>query len=302
MSGVSEPLLFAIRAATGITLVPATVQGVTGGSISSCYRVRDRQDRAWFLKVNAADCAGMFAAEAEGLRELRAALAVRAPEPVGQGTAEDAAWLLLEWLDLEPGSADAATRLGERLALQHRHVAERFGWQCDNTIGSTPQPNTPDADWVRFWCERRLGFQLALAARQGHADVAGRGERLLVALPGLLEGHAPAASLLHGDLWGGNWAMARNGEPVVFDPAVYYGDREADIAMTELFGGFPRTFYVAYERVWPLDPGYGRRRDVYNLYHVLNHLNLFGGGYCAQALALMDRLLAPAPARRRRSP
>lgn len=287
---LSEPLLFAIRADTGVTLVPGTVQAVAGGSINNCYRVRDRRDRPWFLKVNGADCAAMFAAEAAGLRELRAALALRVPEAAGQGATPDCAWLLLEWLDLEPGTDEAAARCGERLALQHRHVAERCGWQQDNIIGTTPQLNGWSDSWSGFWRERRLGFQLALAARQGYADVAARGAQLLDDLPRLLAGHTPAASLLHGDLWGGNWAMARNGEPVVFDPAVYYGDRETDIAMTELFGGFPRAFYVAYEHSWPLDAGYARRRDIYNLYHVLNHLNLFGGGYRVQALALLERL------------
>lgn len=295
MSGLSEPLLFSIRAATGISLSPGSVQGVAGGSINSCYRVADRSGRVWFLKVNAADCAGMFAAELDGLRELRAAIAVRVPEPVASGAADDAAWLLMEHLDLEPGSAAAAARLGERLALQHRHGSERWGWRRDNTIGSTPQPNGWHEDWLAFWRERRLGFQLALAARQGHgASLGDRGQRLLDRLPRFFEGYRPVPSLLHGDLWGGNWAMAGNGEPVIFDPAVYYGDREADVAMTELFGGFPRDFHAAYERAWPLDAGYRVRRDIYNLYHVLNHLNLFGGGYLGQAIGLMDRLLAAA--------
>jgi fructosamine-3-kinase len=283
--------LFAIRAATGITLAPATVRAVAGGSINNCFAVRDRQGRAWFLKVNAPDCADMFTAEAEGLRELKAALAVRVPEPVAHGCAEDAAWLLLEWLELEPASGAAAARLGERLALQHRHGGERFGWQRDNTIGSTPQFNGWQAEWTGFWTSQRLDVQLARAARQGYRDVVERGRRLADKLPELMRGHAPAPSLLHGDLWGGNWAMARNGEPVIFDPAVYYGDREADIAMTELFGGFPREFYAAYERAWRLDPGYRTRRDIYNLYHVLNHLNLFGGGYQVQAIGLINRLL-----------
>ena len=274
-----------------MTLTPGSVRAVSGGSINSCFRIHDRQERPWFLKVNAPDCADMFAAEAEGLRELRAALAVRVPEPVAHGVAEDSAWLLMEWLELEPGTPQAAARLGERLALQHRHVGERFGWQRDNTIGSTPQVNAGASDWLDFWSRQRLGLQLALASRQGYREVAARGQRLADALPGLMDGHAPLPSLLHGDLWGGNWAMARNGEPVIFDPAVYYGDREADIAMTELFGGFPAAFFRAYDAAWPLPPGYRRRRDIYNLYHVLNHLNLFGGGYESQALGLMDRLL-----------
>ncbi len=292
MSTISEPLLFAIRAETGITLTPGSVQSVPGGSINSCYRVIDRQGRARFLKVNAADCADMFVAELAGLRELRAAIAVHVPEPLASGTADDAAWLLMEFLELEPGSAVAAARLGERLALQHRHVSERWGWGRDNTIGSTPQRNGWHEEWIGFWSRERLGFQLELAARQGYGGaLARRGQRLQERLPGLFEGYEPVASLLHGDLWGGNWAMAGNGEPVIFDPAVYYGDRETDLAMTELFGGFPQEFYRAYERAWPLHPGYRRRKDVYNLYHVLNHLNLFGGGYLAQATGLMDRLL-----------
>ena len=174
----------------------------------------------------------------------------------------------------------------------HRTTRAEFGWVRDNTIGATPQPNTPDPDWVRFWARQRLGFQLALAARNGHGGALQRlGETLLGRLPDLLD-HAPAPSLLHGDLWGGNLGYMRDGEPVIYDPAVYYGDREADLAMTELFGGFGGDFYAAYREAWPLDPGYASRRDLYNLYHVLNHLNLFGGGYLGQALNLLGRLLA----------
>lgn len=295
MSQLPEPLLFSIRSAAGLSLNPGSVQGIAGGSINSCYRISDRDGRDWFLKVNQADCAGMFAAELAGLQELRGALAVHVPEAVATGSCEDGAWLLMEYLQLEPGTAEAASRLGERLALQHRHVRGRCGWERDNTIGSTPQPNGWCDDWLTFWRRQRLGFQLELAARQGHGAALDQpGARLLEALPRLFRGHNPAASLLHGDLWGGNWAMAGNGEPVIFDPAVYYGDRETDLAMTELFGGFPREFYRAYREAWPLDPGYELRKDVYNLYHVLNHLNLFGGGYLAQALSLMNRVLGSA--------
>jgi fructosamine-3-kinase len=130
------------------------------------------------------------------------------------------------------------------------------------------------------------------AANDAGARLVARGERLLEALPALLERHRPPASLLHGDLWSGNYAYTRDGEPAIFDPATYYGDRETDLAMTELFGGFPREFYAAYQSAWPLDAGYATRKRLYNLYHVLNHFNLFGGGYLAQAQGLIDGLLS----------
>ena len=171
--------------------------------------------------------------------------------------------------------------------------APRFGWPRDNTIGTTPQVNAWGDDWAEFFRDRRIAPQLALAARNGHGGALQRdGERLLAAIPALLAGHAPAPSLLHGDLWSGNAACLATGEPVIFDPAVYYGDREADLAMTELFGGFGADFYAAYRDAWPLPDGYERRRTLYNLYHVLNHLNLFGGGYGAQAETMIARLLA----------
>jgi fructosamine-3-kinase len=178
------------------------------------------------------------------------------------------------------------------LAALHRIEGNRFGWWRGNHIGATPQPNDPSPDWPDFWRQRRLGFQLDLAARQGHRGrLQGLGERLLERLPALLD-HRPRPSLLHGDLWGGNLAYDPDGRPVVFDPAVYHGDREADLAMTELFGGFPSRFYAAYQAAWPLDPAYRVRKVLYNLYHVLNHLNLFGGGYLTQAEGMMQRLLA----------
>jgi fructosamine-3-kinase len=280
-----------ILTATGIRLVD--LQPVAGGSINRCWRAADAQGRAFFVKLNRLSAADMFAAETEGLRDLRSVSAVRVPEPIACGVANGQAWLLLEYLDLQPGSAVTAGALGTALARQHRHTAERFGWRRDNTIGSTPQPNGWLSDWPGFWRERRLGFQLALAREHGYGGALGdRCERVIAALPKLFCGYKPVPSLLHGDLWGGNWAMTAEGEPVIYDPAVYYGDREADLAMTELFGGFPREFYVAYGHAWPLDAGYRIRRDIYNLYHILNHLNLFGGGYLHQAVSLMDRLLA----------
>ncbi|OOY41228.1 hypothetical protein BOV91_12580, partial [Solemya velum gill symbiont] len=162
----------------------------------------------------------------------------------------------------------------------HRKTADAFGWNLDNTIGSTPQLNDWNKSWINFWREQRLGYQLQLAGHQG--SLQRQGEKLLESFHLLID-HAPQPSLLHGDLWGGNIGYDDSGNPVIFDPALYFGDREADIAMTELFGGFGREFYAAYNAAWPLDAGYPIRKKLYNLYHILNHLNLFGSGYLGQA-------------------
>lgn len=263
---------------------------VGGGCINRAMRI-NHGGQTYFVKLNDAAHADMFAAEARGLRELRDSHSLRVPEPLCYGADAQSAWLVLEDLALG-GSGDPAA-LGCGLATMHQVTQEYFGWERDNTIGSTPQINTREGDWAVFWREHRLRFQLDLAERHGFGGrLRARGERLLDALPLLFAGHQPAASLLHGDLWSGNYAYTHGGEPVIFDPAVYYGDREADIAMTELFGGFGRTFYVAYREAWPLDEGYAVRKTLYNLYHVLNHLNLFGGGYLSQAQGMIDRLLS----------
>jgi fructosamine-3-kinase len=175
----------------------------------------------------------------------------------------------------------------------HRHTAISFGWTRDNTIGSTPQINRPGQDWVAFFRDRRLGFQFDRAAKQGAPTaLLARGERLLDDLTGFFAAYQPAPSLLHGDLWGGNWSCDGDGNPVLFDPAVYYGDRETDLAMTELFGGFDDRFYQSYGQAWTIDPGYSTRKVLYQLYHILNHFNLFGGGYARQAQGMIDSLIA----------
>ena len=214
---------------------------------------------------------------------------------LGSGAVAGQAFLALEWIEFGSASTRSEALLGEGLAAQHRVPAPRFGWHRDNTIGSTPQRNDPDHDWVRFYADHRLGYQLELAAGNGYEGrLTERGALLRERTGVFFERYRPVPSLLHGDLWGGNWAADEAGTPVVFDPAVYFGDREADLAMTRLFGGFGRAFYDAYESAWPLAAGATLRFDLYNLYHVLNHLNLFGGGYRAQAEALIDRLLAEA--------
>jgi protein-ribulosamine 3-kinase len=248
--------------------------------------------RGYFAKVNERSQADNFAAEADGLAALAAA-GVRVPAPLGRGDAGEETFLVLEYLDMRGNGDDAA--LGRSLALLHSTRGEYFGWPRDNYIGRTPQINRSSHSWSDFWRDARLRPQLALAKRRGMGGrLLEKGERLVEAVPRLLADRAPEASLVHGDLWGGNAGFLAGGEPVFFDPAVYWGDRETDVAMTELFGGFSRAFYSAYAETAPLDPGYARRRPLYNLYHVLNHANLFGGAYADQAERMTDALLAQA--------
>jgi fructosamine-3-kinase len=283
----------ALGRATGRKFARAPAADVHGGSINRCVRW-DTEAGPVFVKIAADDRAGMFEAEAAGLRELSGSGTVRVPRVLATVVAGREAALAMEWLDLgSPSSADQAM-FGRQLAALHRTTGREFGWHRDNTIGSTPQANALSTDWPRFYAERRLGFQLRLARSRGlDPRVVERGHRLAAACASFFTTYRPVPSLLHGDLWGGNWAALRDaGGPVTFDPAVYYGDREADLAMTRLFGGFGPAFYAAYEDAWPLDAGATTRRTLYDLYHVLNHYNLFGGGYGAQAAGMIDRLLA----------
>ena len=246
-------------------------------------------DARWFVKTGDAD---VLVAEADGLKVIAACNALRAPRVFQVGAVQSEGYLILEWLKLRRASPGDAARLGEALARQHLAPAQRFGWPKANFIGATPQFNTPSGDWPAFFREQRLDFQLRLAAESGHrGELQALGAELKAGFGALFSGHQPKPALLHGDLWGGNWGAAADRGPVVFDPAVYCGDREADLAMTELFGGFPKEFYAAYQSHAPLDAGYKVRRDLYNLYHVLNHLNLFGEGYLGQAQGLMRKLL-----------
>jgi len=265
---------------------------VSGGCINQTYCIANGAQR-YFVKLNSPGSLAMFEAEAAGLMEIHQSHTVRVPLPVCYGHADHAAWLVLEYLEINTGARGKASDLGIQLAAMHRTAAKQFGWIRDNTIGQTPQINTASSDWIDFWKMHRLGYQLDLAKTNGfNGKLQKLGEHLLIDLDEFFSGVTPSPSLLHGDLWSGNYAYDEIGNPVLFDPAVYYGDREADIAMTELFGGFPTDFYSAYRYDYPLDSGYNVRKVVYNLYHILNHLNLFGGSYCHQAEQMMDRLLA----------
>jgi fructosamine-3-kinase len=282
-----------ISAFTGSPFVVEGISSIGGGCINQTQRI-EGNGRIFFVKLNDAASLSMFEAEAAGLEEIRDSNTLRVPEPVCWGGTCSTAWLVLEYLEMGKVSIRGAEAFGAGLAAMHRCTSEKFGWKRDNTIGATPQINTYTAGWSRFWREYRLGYQLQLARANGHTGkLQVLGEKLLAKLDSFFPGTDPAASLLHGDLWSGNYSFDSKG-PVLFDPAVYYGDRETDIAMTELFGGFPAAFYAAYRESYPLDPGYDIRRTLYNLYHILNHLNLFGGGYRHQAEQMMSGLLAEA--------
>ncbi len=282
-----------IAAASGTPFAAQDRITLGGGCINRCYRLRGEPFDV-FVKLNGLDRLVMFEAEAAALIELAASDTVRVPQPLCWGTLDQHAYLVLEYLAL--GRLDDSTQavLGRQLAALHRIPKSYFGWTADNTIGTTPQLNSRTTDWAAFWRDQRLGYQLELAARSGHnghyGSLMAKGERLLAKLDRFFSDYPVTPSLLHGDLWSGN-AAAAGGEPVLYDPASYYGDREADLAMTELFGGFSNAFYAAYNKAYPVHEGYPSRRVLYNLYHVLNHLNLFGGGYQAQAEAMLDRLL-----------
>ncbi|TAD75906.1 MAG: fructosamine kinase family protein [Oscillatoriales cyanobacterium] len=269
-----------------------TVRSVGGGCINQTYRL-SLGNRHYFVKLNQASYGEMFTAEAAALQDLAQAQAVRVPQPLCWGQTGDRAYLVLEWLELGQGQSAAWEQLGRNLAALHRwqppQGQARFGWHRSNTIGTTPQLNDWTEDWTTFWVDRRIGWQLQLARQRGGRFP--QGDRLLAAIPQLLAGYTPQPALLHGDLWSGNAAVTIEGMPVIFDPATYWGDREADLAMTELFGRFPDQFYLGYRTAYPYEPGYEIRKSLYNLYHILNHFNLFGGGYASQANMMIDRLL-----------
>jgi len=280
---------------TTATSQPFTIQrfsSVGGGCINTAYRIEsDAQN--YFVKFNSKNKLSMFEAEAEGLTEIANANSVRVPLPICTGVVEQQSYIVMEYLNLI--GRGSMTEFAEQLAAMHRNTHSLYGWHRDNTIGSTPQNNSQNDNWQTFWNEQRLGFQLSLAKQNGaNKRLLDKGERIQACLASFFKSYAPQASLLHGDLWSGNYAFTDGGEPVIFDPATYYGDREADIAMTELFGGFSPTFYEHYQTLWPLDDGYPLRKNLYNLYHILNHFNMFGGGYESQAEGLCDRLLASA--------
>ncbi|AFY93984.1 fructosamine kinase family protein [Chamaesiphon minutus] len=290
-----------ITQATGQQFALGDRRSIGGGCINQVYSIAnslvssstlDRSDR-YFVKLNQANLVEMFAAEARGLIEIAATATIKVPIPICWGTSGDRSYLVLEYLELtNKVNEQSWHELGSNLAKLHRHqINDRaaFGWHTNNTIASTPQINIWQEDWANFFMHHRIGYQLELARCKGGNFA--KATTLLNAIPQLLDGHQPKPSLVHGDLWGGNASFTSTGIPIIYDPATYWGDREVDLALTELFGGFPTAFYQGYDRVYPVDSGYSQRKALYNLYHILNHYNLFGGSYHSQAERSIDSIL-----------
>jgi fructosamine-3-kinase len=281
----------AIAQATGQPFHPAHGTGVSGGSISEASVLTGKDGRRFFIKRSHGDHRPMFEAEAAGLHELAQCRALRTPQAVAIADSPEGCVLVLEHLELGGRRDDRA--LGHGVAALHAITAERFGWKMDNFIGRTAQPNPWSQDWPDFYRHYRLAHQRELAENRGAStSLLDAVVRLEQEIRQFFTHHHPQPSLLHGDLWSGNWGFLAQGVPTVFDPAVYFGDREADIAMMELFGHPGADFFAAYGERLPLDPEYPVRRELYNLYHILNHFNLFGGSYAAQAERMARRLLA----------
>ncbi len=260
-----------------------------GGCIAHACRV-STQDASYFLKWGDLEVSKTFSAEAIGLEALQKAGApLHIPEVIMLGEGRPG-YLLLEWVTSGERTDGFDEAFGLALAQLHRHEGQAFGFAMNNFIGKSPQINAWHDNWPAFFQACRLEPQVVMARKSGCWQPAwDRGlERLYLLLPELLPGH-PARSILHGDLWSGNYLVPASGQAALFDPACYYGHRETDLAMTELFGGFGTSFYRAYKEAWPLAPGYSERREIYNLYHLLNHVNLFGSGYVHQVSQILSK-------------
>ncbi|MEB3331303.1 MAG: fructosamine kinase family protein [Synechococcaceae cyanobacterium] len=285
----------------------ASRRAVSGGCIHRAWCLELEGGGRLFAKVNSADALPWLEAEADGLAALQGAAleaALAVPQPLALERLGDQAVLVLSWLEFAsaPVISDVWRQLGAALAGLHRHSrtvrfgpSDRgcFGWWRDNVIGSGHQANGWSDDWPRFFAERRLAPQFERLERSGGA-LAGS-EAVLEGLPQWLGRHSVEACLVHGDLWSGNAGVLADGRGALFDPAIHRGDREVDLAMARLFGGFPAAFFEGYQASWPLPRGHQRRQDLYNLYHLLNHANLFGGGYRHQAQNAIRRLLKNQP-------
>ncbi|MGK7944754.1 MAG: fructosamine kinase family protein [Microcystaceae cyanobacterium] len=264
-------------------------RSVGGGCINQGYALIG-QGKTYFVKVNDPSQGAMFEAEALGLKQMFETQTIRVPQPICYGVTERFSYIVLEWVELGRSQGNSWYEMGKQLAQMHKiKSVSQFGWERNNTIGSTPQINPWTDNWADFFADSRIGYQLKLAKRRG-GNFVKIGDFIEVVRDSLKD-RKPHPSLVHGDLWSGNASITQEGKPLIFDPATYYGDHEVDLAMTELFGGFSNQFYQGYESVFPLDQGYSKRKVLYNLYHILNHFNLFGGGYESQALRMMKQII-----------
>ncbi|MDZ7683445.1 MAG: fructosamine kinase family protein [Fodinibius sp.] len=268
-----------------------STQSVSGGSINRAAKVTLSDDTSYFLKWNTTAEPHMFKVEEKGLQLLRSAdTSLRIPEVLVSGQTDDGTgFLLQEFISEGNSKPNSAQHFGQALAALHRHQEERYGLDHDNVIGRLPQSNSWHDNWTDFFIEQRMKPQLKMATDAGKlgSTAVAHFESMYKQLPDIFPEEPP--SLLHGDLWGGNYFFDEDGRPTIFDPAVYYGHREIELAFTHLFGGFPSHFYSAYEEAYPLSSGFSQRKDVYNLYPLLVHTNLFGGSYARQVNSIVKQ-------------
>jgi fructosamine-3-kinase len=266
-----------------------SLSSLSGGCISDAYKVSTADGNNYFLKYNPSTSNNMFIKEANGLKELAKANAIRIPEVLSF----DEDYILLEYIPTGNRKKNFFEHFGQSFAEMHKFTAESYGFYEDNYIGSNPQQNIPEGkektNWVNFYFNKRILFQFQLAEKlRNSTEELRKGiSKLENKIQEIIGDTKDKPSLLHGDLWGGNYMVDENGIAVLIDPAVYYGHREADLGMTKLFGGFNSEFYKAYNETFPPEDGYEFRENIYKLYHVLNHLNLFGSGYYSQAISLI---------------
>jgi protein-ribulosamine 3-kinase len=295
-SALESAILSALSETLGLEIGLIQKQPVGGGSCTAAWHMLSTRGE-FFVKLQRSEEQDYFKAESLGLKELsKAQLAselkpktpyLTIPKAHAYGQCEGMAFLAMEHLNFSSNGNEE--HLGEAIANLHRITAKQHGWIMDNTLGPTPQPNQQHKDWCEFFKTQRLSYMLTLAQSRGCKIP--EGKALLDNFPSLFENTQPAPSLLHGDLWRGNVAFLNHGQPCIFDPATHYGDRECDIAMTELFGGFSRSFYEGYRSIWPLEAGYEKRKKLYQLYHVLNHFVIFGEPYGQQANHMVNEIL-----------
>lgn len=267
----------------------SSLNSLSGGCISNAYKLTLENNFSYFLKFNSEFKNDMFIKEANGLRELKKSNAIRVPSVI-KSTNE---FILLEFIEPGNRSKKFFEDFGRKFALMHKHSNDYFGFYENNFIGSNEQINIPSdeekSDWMNFYFNKRILFQIKLTEKLGNStsELRNAVSALENKIEKIIGSSSEKPSLLHGDLWGGNYMVDENGDACLIDPAVYYGHREADLAMTKLFGGFSSEFYSSYNEIFPLADGYEYRENIYKLYHVLNHLNLFGGGYYSQALIMI---------------
>ncbi|MBN9380517.1 MAG: fructosamine kinase family protein [Chitinophagaceae bacterium] len=289
--GISSILTEVLARSAGEEITsPLQIRAIEGGSINTTFHITTSRHQQWFCKINdARRFPDLFVFERQGLALLEATATIRVPKTIACEDIDRDQVLVLEWINEGLRSTSFWQNFGEQLARLHRQTRDTFGLDHDNYMGSLPQSNTPSPDWVDFFIYRRLEPQLSLAADKGllHTRAIQQFQNLYKSLSDIFPAEPPA--LLHGDLWSGNFLCDEHGRPVLIDPAVYYGHRCMDLAMTTLFGGFERPFYEAYAYHYPFPPNYREQWDICNLYPLLIHLNLFGSVYLSSILHTIQR-------------